>query len=117
MQTVNNITSQYAVLHQRARYWHKNIHSGIIGCELNYIRYVRKQGSNLDKEHRHDHVQQLVETTHETAETMLWNQQEKNGRTIANNKSHFIIGDNENGRCLLTDTAFSGDRNVIKKGA
>ena len=41
----------------------------------------------------------------------------ENGRTILNNKSDFIISDNEKGRCLLNGTAFSGDRNVIKRGA
>ena len=39
------------------------------------------------------------------------------GRTIPNIKSEFIIRDNAKGRCLLTDTAFSGDRNVIKMEA
>ena len=44
----------------------------------------------LDKEHRHKHVSRLVETTHESTENTLWNQQEKNGRKIAKNKSVFI---------------------------
>jgi hypothetical protein len=38
-------------------------------------------------------------------------------RTIPNNKSNIIILDNKKGKCVLTDIAFSGDRNVIKKEA
>jgi hypothetical protein len=75
----------------------------------------QKSGVKLNKEHRRDHVPNLVETTHKTTETILWNRKVKNGRTIAN-KSDFIIRDNKNGRCLLTDGTFLGDRNVIKKG-
>jgi hypothetical protein len=70
---------------------------GNTGREPNYVTCVRKQGSKSDKKHRHDHVQQLVETTHRTTETILWNQQEKNGRAFPNNKSHFIISDNKKG--------------------
>ena len=39
----------------------------------------------LDKEHRHNHVSRLVETTHETTENILWNQQEKNDSTVLSN--------------------------------
>jgi hypothetical protein len=56
------------------------------------------QGSRVvkyDKEHQHNYVPKLVETTNETAENILWNHQVKNGRTIANNKSVFIRRDNE----------------------
>jgi hypothetical protein len=38
-------------------------------------------------------------------------------RTIPNNKTYFIIHDNEKGMCVLIDAAMSGDRNVIKKEA
>jgi hypothetical protein len=41
----------------------------------------------------------------------------KTDRTIPNYKLDIIICDNGKGTCLLTDTAFSGDRNVIKKEA
>ena len=44
----------------------------------------------------------------------------KTDRIITKNKMDIIIGDksdNENGTCLLTDTVFSGDINVIKTGA
>jgi hypothetical protein len=36
-------------------------------------------------------------------------------RTIPNNKLDIIIHDNEEGTCILTDVAISGNRNVIKK--
>jgi len=45
----------------------------------------------------------------------LWNQQVQTDRTIPNNKPDIIIGDNENGTCMLIDVTISGDRNVIKK--
>jgi hypothetical protein len=38
-------------------------------------------------------------------------------RTIRNNKPDIITCDNEEGTCMLTDVATSGDRNVIKKEA
>jgi hypothetical protein len=38
-------------------------------------------------------------------------------RTIPNNKLDIIILDNKKGKYVLTDIAFSGDRNVIKKEA
>ena len=65
-----------------------------------------KRVVKYDKEHRHNYVPKLVETTNGTMENVLWNKQVKNSRTIANNKSGFITRDNENRRCLLTDTAF-----------
>ena len=47
--------------------------------------------------------------------TIPWNQQVQTDRTIPNNKPHIIIRDNE--KCMLTDVAIPGDRNVIKKEA
>jgi hypothetical protein len=38
-------------------------------------------------------------------------------RNISNNKPDIITRDNKNGTCLLTYTAISGDRNVVKKEA
>ena len=37
------------------------------------------------------------------------------GRTTPNNKPEITIHDNEQGKCMLIDVAYSGDRNVIKK--
>jgi hypothetical protein len=41
----------------------------------------------------------------------------KTDRTILNSKPDIIIWDTEEGTCLLIDTAFSGDRNMIKEEA
>jgi hypothetical protein len=38
-------------------------------------------------------------------------------RTIPNDKPDIIIRDNEKGKCMFTDVAISGDRNVIKREA
>ena len=45
------------------------------------------------------------------------NQQVQTDRTIPNNKPDIIIHDNEKGKCMYTNVAISGDRNVIKKEA
>jgi hypothetical protein len=37
------------------------------------------------------------------------------GRITPNNKAEITIRDNEQGKCMLIDVAYSGDRNVIKK--
>ena len=58
-----------------------------------------------------------VETSQGGKVTILWNQQIQTDRTIPNNKPDIIISDNEKGICMLIDVAFSGDGNVIKKGA
>jgi hypothetical protein len=47
-------------------------------------------------------------------------QQIKTDKIIPKNKLDIIIGDksgNENGMCLLTDTALSGDINVVHRAA
>jgi len=36
------------------------------------------------------------------------------GRTTPNNKPEFTIHDNEQGKCMVIDVAYSGDRNVIE---
>jgi hypothetical protein len=65
----------------------------------------------------YEHVPKSVETTQGGKVTILWNQQVQTDRTIPSNKPDTIIRDNEKGTCMLTDTAISGDRNVIKKEA
>jgi hypothetical protein len=58
-----------------------------------------------------------VETSHEMNLILLWNQQVQTDRTAPNNKPDIIIPDNEKGKCLQIETAFSGYRNMIKKEA
>lgn len=60
-----------------------------------------------------------VELVHESAITILWNEQVKTDRTILNNKQDVTIHDNEKETStrILRDDADSGDRNVIKKEA
>jgi hypothetical protein len=41
----------------------------------------------------------------------------KNDRATFNSKSDIIIWGKEEGTCVLIDTAFSGDRNMIKEEA
>jgi hypothetical protein len=38
----------------------------------------------------------------------------QNDLTITNNQPGILLHDNEKGKCVLRDFAFSGDRNVIK---
>jgi hypothetical protein len=45
------------------------------------------------------------------------NQRVQTDSTIPNNKLDIILSDNKKRTCVLIDTAISGDRNVIKKGA
>jgi hypothetical protein len=63
-----------------------------------------------------DHVPNLVENPHKLRKPYYRIKKVKNGTTIAD-KSDLIIGDNKKGRCLLTDVAFPGDRNVINNEA
>ena len=71
----------------------------------------------LDTKHRYEHVSKSVETTQGGKVTILWNQQIRTDRTIANNKPDIIIRDNEKRTCILIDVAISADSNVIKKEA
>ena len=71
----------------------------------------------LDKKYWYEHLPKSVETIQGGKVTILWNQQVQTDRTIPNNKPDIIIGDNENGTCMLIHVANSGDRNVIKKEA
>jgi len=71
----------------------------------------------LDKRHWYEHVPISVETSQEVKVIILCNQQVQTDRTIPNNKPDIIIGDNENGTCMLVDVAISGDENVIKNEA
>jgi len=48
---------------------------------------------------------------------MLGHQVVQADRIIPNNKLDIIAHDNEEGTCMLTDVAISGDRIVIKKDA
>jgi len=90
----------------------------MIECVHNYtLTYARKQGYNLTKKHRYEHVPKSVETSQGGKVTVLWNQQVQTDRTIFNNKSDIIIRDTEKGTCMLIDVAILGDRTVIKKEA
>jgi len=71
----------------------------------------------IGQKHWYEHVPKSVETSQGGKVTILWNQQIQTDRTIPNNKSDIITRDNENGTCMLTDVAISGDRKVIKKEA
>ena len=52
-------------------------------------------GVKLDSKHWYNHVPKSVETSHEGKVTILWNQQVRTDRTIANNKPDIIIRDND----------------------
>ena len=71
----------------------------------------------LDKKHWYEHVPNSVVTNQGGKVTILWNEQVQTDRTIPNNKSDIIIGDNEKRTCMLIDVAMPGDRNVIEKEA
>jgi hypothetical protein len=55
-------------------------------------------------------VPKLIEANRESKVNILCNQQAQEDRTIANNKPHTIIRNNERGTCMLIDVAISGDR-------
>jgi hypothetical protein len=71
----------------------------------------------IRNEHWYEYVPKLVETIHVGVVSKLWNQQMLTDITIPNNKLDVTIRDNEEGTCLLTDTAISADMNAIKKEA
>ena len=48
---------------------------------------------------------------------LLWDQEARNDRTIANNKPDIIIRDNKKGTGVLIGVAITGEGNVIEKKA
>jgi hypothetical protein len=56
----------------------------------------------------------LVETSYEGNLKKLWNPKVQIDRSIPQKKPDIIIRNSEKGTCLLTGTAISEDRNVIK---
>jgi hypothetical protein len=71
----------------------------------------------LDKEHWYEYVLKLVETSHESKETTLWNPQVQTDTSIPHNQPDITTGNNEEGTCMAIDAAISGDRNVNNKEA
>ena len=69
----------------------------------------------MDKEQWYNHVQELVETSHEGKVNILWNQTVQTDRTIPNNEPDIIIGDITKGTCMLIDDTTAGERKVIEK--
>ena len=86
-------------------------------CAQLHFNICKETGVQLDKKHWYEHVPKLVETNKGGKVTVLWNQQVQTDKTIPNNNSDIIIGDNEKGTCVLIDVAIWGDGNVVKKGA
>jgi hypothetical protein len=70
-----------------------------------------------DDDDNNNHVPKSVETGREGKFTILWNQQGRTDRTIANSKPDVIIRVDKKGMCVSIDVAIAGDRNVIKKEA
>jgi hypothetical protein len=68
-------------------------------AELHFT--CKETGIKLDKEL----VPELVETSHKSKVTILWNQQVKTDRTAPYNKTDSIMPNNEGGTCLLKDIA------------
>jgi len=69
----------------------------------------------FDKQHWYQHIPESLERIYDGKVTVLWNQQVKSDESVPNNKLDNIIGVNGKGTCMLTDTAISGDGNVIRK--
>jgi len=84
-------------------------------CAQLHFNTCKETGVQLDKKHWYEHVPKPVETYQGNKVAIMWNQHVQNDRTLPNNKPNIIIHDNEEGRCMLIDVAFSGDRNVIEK--
>jgi len=85
-------------------------------CAQLHFNICKETGVELDKKHSYEHVTKSEETSQGKV-TVLWNQQVQTDKTIPNNNSDIIIGDNEKGTCVLIDVAIWGDGNVVKKGA
>ena len=86
-------------------------------CAQLHCNLCKETGVKLDNEVWYELVPKLVEIGHGCKVTKLWYQQVQTERTVPHNKPTIIIRDYEKGTCLLTGTAISGDRNVIKKEA
>ena len=78
---------------------------------------MQENRGKIRQQHWYDHVPKSVKTSHEGKVTILWNQQVRTDRTIPNNKLDIIICNDKQRTCTITDIAFPGDRNVIKKEA
>ena len=63
------------------------------------------------------YVSKSLETSHESKVTILCNEQWKLTELSLTSEPDIIIWDREEGTCLLIDTEFSGDRNMIKEEA
>jgi hypothetical protein len=95
-----------------------NTKGDMLECVLNYtLLHARKMGVKLCNEHWYRLVGKLIEIDHEGKVNILRYQQVQSDRTKANNKVDIIIHINEEGSYLPIDTAISGERNMIKKGA
>jgi len=81
------------------------------------LQHMQGNRGKIGQKLWYEHVPKSVETSQGGKVTILWNQQVKTERTIANNKPDIIICDNEKGTCMLIDVAISGDRNAIEKKA
>jgi hypothetical protein len=75
----------------------------IIVCVEIQFKVCKEIALKLDIKHWYNHVPKSIETSHEGKVTVLWNQQVRTDRTIANNKPDIIIRANEKGTCILID--------------
>ena len=78
-------------------------------CAQLHFNICKETGYNWTKKQWYEHVPKSVETSQGGKVTILCNQQVQTDRTIPNNKPDIIIRDNENGTCMLTDVAISGE--------
>jgi hypothetical protein len=79
-----------------------------------YFNICNETVVKLRKQHWYKHVPKSVETSHGDKEPYYGINKWKVTGKNPNNKPDTITRDNEKGRCVLRDSAFSGDRNVIK---
>jgi hypothetical protein len=86
-------------------------------CAQLHFNICKEIGVELGKEHWQKDAPTLVERSHDSKVTILWNKQVKTDRTIPFNKPEILIRGNGKGTCLLIDLAISENRNVIKKEA
>jgi len=73
----------------------------VVCAELHFDIW-KEMGDTSDNRQWYDHAPKSVEPSREDKVTVIWNQQVRTDRTIANNKPDIIIRDDTQGTCVLT---------------
>jgi hypothetical protein len=83
-----------------------------IVCAQLHFNICKEIWVKFENKHWYDHIPKSVETSHEGAVTILWNQQLRTYTAIPNNKPDIIIRDNKQETYMLIDAAIPGEREM-----